>query len=639
MAGVRIPFITEFDGKGIDKLTKRMSSVGKSLTKSVTLPLVGLAAAGIKTASEFEASFAKIQGLVGVSAEELGALEEAAKRLGPAYGQSANEAAEALFFITSAGLRGAEAQDVLEKSLKASAVGLGGVQTIADLTTSAMNAYGSDVVDAAKATDVLANAIRLGKLEPEELAGVIGDVLPLASFLGVEFNEVGAAMAAMSKTGTDAATASTQLRGIFSSLTKTTPKAEKQLAAFGLSGAGLREQLREKGLLSVLETLTDTFGDNETAIANVFGNVRALTGVLDLMGANVEDTRSIFGDMAESAGVLDEAFEVTADTAQFQLAQAMADFKAIILEIGQVLIPIFKDTIIPILKDVGEQVKVFVDRFQALDEEGQKQILLFIGIAAAAGPMLIVVAKLITVVTTLGKAVMFLGKAFLFLIKTVIPMLVKSIVFLFTSPLGLLILAIAAVIAIGFLLVKNWDLIKEKAAALFESVRLFFVGIKDAVTENLTIAGEDFKKIMDGFVHVMKVVANGIISYWNFILAGVERVINSIANAINRIPSFTVPSFVPGIGGRSFSPPRMPQVNLPRIPMLADGGIVNSPTIALIGEAGPEAVVPLGRGGMGNVFNITVNAGIGTSGNQVGQDIVEAIRRFERASGPVFASA
>lgn len=77
------------------------------------------------------------------------------------------------------------------------------------------------------------------------------------------------------------------------------------------------------------------------------------------------------------------------------------------------------------------------------------------------------------------------------------------------------------------------------------------------------------------------------------------------------------------------------------VPKLAEGGIVNKPTLALIGEAGPEAVVPLSKmgGSKGNTYNITVNAGMGTNGAQVGREIVDAIKKYERATGPVFASA
>jgi hypothetical protein len=77
------------------------------------------------------------------------------------------------------------------------------------------------------------------------------------------------------------------------------------------------------------------------------------------------------------------------------------------------------------------------------------------------------------------------------------------------------------------------------------------------------------------------------------------------------------------------------------IPAMAKGGIVTGPTLALIGEAGPEAVIPLnGRNaGMGNTFNLTVNAGMGADGASIGREIVDAIKRYERTSGPVFASA
>ena len=78
-----------------------------------------------------------------------------------------------------------------------------------------------------------------------------------------------------------------------------------------------------------------------------------------------------------------------------------------------------------------------------------------------------------------------------------------------------------------------------------------------------------------------------------------------------------------------------------KIPKFAKGGIVNSPTIGMIGEAGPEAIVPLSgsNAGIGATYNIVVNAGIGTLGSQVGREIVDAIKKFEKTSGPVFASA
>ncbi|HEY7821572.1 MAG TPA: hypothetical protein VIG24_02000 [Acidimicrobiia bacterium] len=76
------------------------------------------------------------------------------------------------------------------------------------------------------------------------------------------------------------------------------------------------------------------------------------------------------------------------------------------------------------------------------------------------------------------------------------------------------------------------------------------------------------------------------------------------------------------------------------IAALAEGGIVTAPTMALIGEAGPEAVVPLGRNsGFGNQIHITVNAGVGSDGAEVGRQVVDAIKAYERRNGRVYASA
>ena len=140
-----------------------------------------------------------------------------------------------MFFITSAGLRGQVALETLEASAKAAAVGLGDTATIADLATSALNAYGSDVLSAADATDVMVAAVREGKLEADALTGSMGRVLPVSSQMGIKFNEVGAAFAAMSRTGTGANEAATQLRSIMVTLLKPTKQAEEALAEMGLS--------------------------------------------------------------------------------------------------------------------------------------------------------------------------------------------------------------------------------------------------------------------------------------------------------------------------------------------------------------------------------------------------------------------
>ena len=383
VSGITIPVKYMTNTKGLKEAQSAFGKFGVAVAAIAAAAVAAVATIGtaaVRMASEFEDNFAKIQGLVGVAESDLGVLKNAAIELGPAYGKSVNEAAEALFFITSAGLRGADAVEVLEASLKGAAVGLGDTKTIADLATSAVNAYGSEVLGGAEAVDVLTEAVREGKLEPQELAGSMGQVLPIASNLGVSFQEVGAAFAAMSRTGTDASQASTQLRGILNALVKPTSQAEKTLADMGLSAEGLREQIREQGLLATLETLTDAFDGNIEATASVFGNVRALTGVLDLMGSNVEDTRQIFANMTDDVGALDDAFAITEQTASFKFAKAMETAKASLLPVGDMLLEIggrLLDSLMPTIErfapmleemfaHLEEPLNALVDVFPAL---------------------------------------------------------------------------------------------------------------------------------------------------------------------------------------------------------------------------------------------------------------------------------
>jgi len=80
--------------------------------------------------------------------------------------------------------------------------------------------------------------------------------------------------------------------------------------------------------------------------------------------------------------------------------------------------------------------------------------------------------------------------------------------------------------------------------------------------------------------------------------------------------------------------------NFQSVSAFAKGGIVTSPLIGMVGEAGPEAIIPLDKAnGLGSTYNITVNAGMGSDGARVGEAVIKAIKSYERSSGPVFARA
>jgi TP901 family phage tail tape measure protein len=455
-----------------------VKSIGSSLQK-FSLPLALAGGAAVKMGADFDKSMTQIKSLVGVAGAEVDKMGAAARKMAVSTGKSSTEAAEALFFITSAGLRGSEAMDVLNASLKASAVGLGETKVVADLATSAMNAYGSDVLSAADATDVMVSAVREGKLEADELAASMGRVLPIASAMGVNFNEVGAAFAALSRTGTNAAEAATQVRGIFSSLLKPTTDAEAALSEMGLSSAGLRKSLKEDGLLSTLEILKANFEGNDTAAQRVFGNVRALSGVMDLLGANVDTTRQIFDNMNKTQGATATAFNETAKSASFQLTAAINKAKESFAQMGAIMLR----TMLPLFQDIAAAIGKVFNAFNNLEPMTQKLVLGF-------GALVVALPTIITLVGTL-----------------------TTIIGALLSPLGLVAAALAAV---AYVIYQNWGEVAPVVVGLYNQ----FVDLYNS-SESLRVVigvlGATFKSVFIGVKAVVDGFVNTFTTMWNVI--------------------------------------------------------------------------------------------------------------------------
>ncbi len=582
-----IPLVTKFNDKGLkgaERALKGFSNFATDVARVATAAIAGVAVGAVREAAQFETSFAKIQGLVGVTADEIGELEDAAKRLGPEFGKSGTEAGDALFFITSAGLRGAGAIDVLEASLKGSAIGLGETKTIADLATSAVNAYGESNLGGAEAVDILAEAVRLGKLEPAELAGAMGKVLPIASAMGVSFNDVAGAVAGMSRTGTDAFTATTQLRQILATIAKPTNEAEKALEGMGLSTEGLQEQLKGEGLLSLLQTLTDEFKGNITATTEVFGNIRALSGVMDLMGANAEDNVMVFEEMNDGLGILDEALAITAETSEFKFNKAMAGAKGILLEIGLALL---------------ERLQPYLDKFLAfMDENGPFIEQMFDNIFQ-------VVEILTSKLGELGDAVMpivvdlFTDEQFMSALERIgdaFLAIVDEVIKFINSDLGGFLLDLTSSVIIGGiqLLAGAFEFLNE---VLSEFNRL----LTGPVRQTNILKGLSFGEVT---TEMRRGGIEGSSGYLNFATGGV--VMPQPGGVMGRLAEVGQPEVV------------IPLTQLDS--MLSDRASVSTSKKA--------------------VYNITVNAGMGVgNGAQIGEQIVTAIKRYERTSGPVFASA
>lgn len=398
MAGVRGAFdavsdAAAFSSAQIRNVGQTMADVGTKMTVGITLPLAGVAAAATNAAMSFETSMTKIIGLVGIASDEVGRMGDEVLAMSGAVGKSPDELAAGLFVVTSAGLRGSEAMAVLGNSARAGAAGLGETNDIARAVAGALSAYGSEVLSASDATDAIVATARAGNFETSQFAAAIGRVLPFAQQAGASFQEMGGAVALLTRVNGDAAQSVTQIQALFRAFVVPTEEAKTALQEMGLSAQDLRDSIAEKGLPATLEMLDRALGGNREQLGRLLGSSEAASAAFQILEADAATIAETFGGVRNSAGMTAEAFGAVAGTTQFQINQAMAELKATLIDLG--------NQFLPIVKSVMDFAKAHLSAFNSLPGPVKSFITVMAGIVAVLGPLLLVVGKLIMVFSTL----------------------------------------------------------------------------------------------------------------------------------------------------------------------------------------------------------------------------------------------
>jgi TP901 family phage tail tape measure protein len=373
-------------GKSLESVGSSMKSAGMGLTFGVTAPLGGAAVAAMKFASDYESNMKKVEVLSGVAADQVQKFSKAMLGLGKETATGPNELAKAMLVVTSTGIRGAEALDITKKAAQGAAMGMGEAKDVARAVTSIMTAYAGSNMTATDAMDKLFVAVREGGAEANELAGVIGRVVGVGAQLGVSFDEIGAYIATFTRLGVDAAEATTSIGAVMSSILDPTQDAGNALASIGLSASELQQSIKDKGLAQTLMDLQEAFKGDTTAMAAVFGNVRALRGVLGNTGAQAAAYTEIVEKSKNAHGEFGKGVAEMSKTTQFQWKAMRAAMESASVQIGTALLP-FLNQVIGVVQALVPYVEKAAQAFTALPEPIQKIGVALGVIAIAAGPV------------------------------------------------------------------------------------------------------------------------------------------------------------------------------------------------------------------------------------------------------------
>jgi len=455
----------------------QISSAGSAMTSSITIPLVAVGA-GIAAVSGQAVGFEKQMGevftlLPGLSKQGMGEMSQDALDFADDMGVLPKEVVPALYQAISAGIPKENVFDFLTTAQKAAVGGVTDLTTSVDGITSVVNAYGSDVLSATEASDLMFTAVKLGKTDFNQLSNSLYNVIPYSSAAGVAFGDVTAAIATLTSQGTPTAQATTQIRQAIVELSDS--GSDVSLIFQEITGKTFKQFIAEGGNMNDALQLLEQYAKNSgVGVDELFGSVEAGAGVLGLTGKSSEKFAANIEEMGKSAGATEQAYSTMSQTTSKAIDEIKATLSVLIIELGQKFLPIIRDTLVPLIKNTLvptiEKIIPIVEKiangFGSLSAPVQVAVLAFTAFLAALGPILIVVGSVVSAFGTLATAVGTGG-----VLATAFAS-AKVAVAGFLTTLSGMALPIAAVIAVVAALAlawkNNWGDIQGKAKAVWD---------------------------------------------------------------------------------------------------------------------------------------------------------------------------
>jgi phage-related minor tail protein len=330
--------------------------------------------------------------------------------------------------------------------------------------------------------------------------------------------------------------------------------------------------------------------DLATATNQVILAMNGQGRALATYGIQIKDGLSGMEALQAVQGAVNGQSQAYAETLTGQLSIAMASFNKLLSDMGSTQLPLLTK-----LLEVFVKIIDAVDSWITAHPKLTEALLVFVGVL---GVMLTILGTVLVVVGTVGLA------------------LTAGLSAAFVGIAAAVAVAIAALVAIGVAVVENWDYIRDNFVATWQTLESFFSTgwnwVKSLFSSSLGEIGNIWNTAWQGMSDflgtIWNVIKTTIKDGINYEIWGINAFINALDAIHISLPSISIP------GTKIATPALNLGFNIPDIPMLAAGGIVTGPTLALIGEGGPEAVVPLssmGAGGPGGQqIVININGGI-----------------------------
>ena len=605
---VTISVLSTFNDAGLKKAQAEMGKLNKKVQGGLSsatkvagglgagvLGAAGVAAGALfEIGSTFDDAYDNLRANTGKTGAELESLKETLKTVAATTATSFGEASGVIATLNSRlGLTGQPLADVTKNLIDLSRITGTDLGGNVDAVSKAFQNFGVQAAYQAPALDVLYRASQQSGVSVADLAKSVADSGATLRASGMDFQTSTAFLASLGKAGIDAGAVM--------------PFLKKNLAVAGKAG-------KDAGAY-----LNDTFAaikmaPDDTAAAGIALKAFGAKGAT--MGQLIREGKLSYDDLKASIGEGDTISKAATDTEDF--GEKFTKLKNRIMEALEPIASGIFDKVGQAMDIVGPKIDQVTKYFQE-----HKGALAAVQIAIGA----IIIAGIILTGVMVALAIAELGVTWpLLLVIVIIALVIAAIVYLwvkfdwFRDGLKFIVDMIWQYMQFMWNAVKTaFDMVWDAIQWLWDK----FNWIKDKLSDVFT-------SVKDSIIGAFKAAFNMVVSIWNSTVGGLK---------------FDVPSWVPGIGGKSFGIPKLTQ-------WAHTGGIVggmpgaNVPMMLQTGEmvlSQDQQAMLLGRinggAGGGSVYNVNVTVSPTADKASVGQAVVESIREFERRSGSSWRAA
>ena len=519
-------------GEKLKTVGDNISSAGQKLLP-VTAGVTALGTASVTTAANFESSMSQVQATMGItkdamstvngqSVNTMDTLSKLAKKMGAETAFSASECAEALNYLALAGYDTEQMCNTLPTVLNLAAAGDIALADASDMVTDAMSALGMGVDEAETMVDQMAKTASTTNTSVAQLGEGILTIGATAKSIKGGTAELNTALGILANNGIKGAEGGTHLRNIILSLQNPTDKAAAQMEALGISVYDSEGNMRSMNdILGDLNKSMDgmTSAEKSNIIGTIF-NKTDLSSVNALLANTGETWDSLQKSITESGGAAQQMADTQLDNLQGQITILKSALEGLAISFGELLMPA--------IKQIVSWVQKFVDWLNGLSEGTKKTVVTIALLAAALGPVLIVIGKVISAVGTIMTVVPKIAGV----INTVKGAFAALNATMLANPIVLIIAAIAALVAAFIYLWNNCDGFRQFWIDLWENVKQVAITVWNAIKEFFSQVWEAIKTI---FSTVFEVIKTLVTTYFNLYKTIIETVFNVIKTVITTI--------------------------------------------------------------------------------------------------------